>query len=203
MPIVSKIEIRIPREEVLKVLRHNKETTILDKTTSGLIDHLIEEGKRLAEPKAVYRDFWVKGSTEHAIILQGAGFDLLGASTVHHLWNAEGVTLFVVTIGHGLDKRVQEFTKEGNMSSASVLDAVGSVAVEYLADYINELITENAMHAGYKTTKRFSPGYGDWQLKEQKGLLNLLNAGQIGVTLTSGYQMNPQKSISGVVGWHK
>ena len=203
MPLVRNIEIKIPREEVLRMLKHNKETTILDRRTSGLIDRLIEEGKKLAEPVAIYKDFWVKGSREHAIILEGADFDLLGASIVHHLWNSEGVTLFVVTIGHKLEKRIQDFTKEGSMSNAVILDTVGSVAVESVTDYINELVTANARKSGYKTTKRYSPGYGDWQLKEQKGLLNLLKTSQIRVTLTSGYQMQPQKSVSGVIGWVK
>lgn len=203
MPIVRDIKVKIPRESVLRLLKHNKEFTILDQRIGNFIDRLIEEGKRLLEPKAVYRDFWVKGSSEHAIVLQGADFDLLGASIVHHLWNTEGVTLFLVTIGSKLEKRIQEFTKDGNMSNAVVLDAVGSVAVESVVDYLNELITTNARKSGYKTIKRFSPGYGDWQLKEQKGLLNVLNAKQLGVKLSGGYQMQPQKSVSGVIGWVK
>lgn len=203
MPLVNNIDVKVPRDEVLRMLKHNKSTTMLDQRTSGLIDSLIEEGKKLADSKAIYRKFWVKGSTEHAIVLQGANFDLLGASTVHHLWNTEGVTLFVVTIGPELDRRIQEFTREGNMSSAAILDTVGSVAVESVVDYVNELVNTKARESGYKTTKRFSPGYGDWQLKEQKGLLNLLKASQIGVTLSSGYQMQPQKSVSGVIGWVK
>ena len=203
MPIVRDIKVKIPREDVLRLLKYNKEFAILDQKIGDFIDRLVEEGKRLAEPKAIYRDFWVKGSKEHAIILEGANFDLLGKNIAHHLWKAEGVTLFLVTIGPKLEKRIQEFTKDGSMSNAAILDTVGSVAVESAVNYVNELITTNARKSGYKTIKRFSPGYGDWQLKEQKGLFKVLNAKQAGVALSGGYQMQPQKSVSGVIGWVK
>lgn len=203
MPVVRDIQIKIPREEVLRLLRHNEKTTVLDKRIEGLINDLIKEGKKLAIPKAVYRNFWVKGTRERAIILEGSDFDLLGKNITHHLWNAEGVTLFTATIGPKLENRIEVLTKKTNMANAVILDAVGSVAIESAVAYINELVNEKARQSGYKTVKRFSPGYGDWHLKEQKGLLKLLNARAIGISLSKGYEMQPQKSVSGVIGWIK
>lgn len=200
MPLVRDIPIKIPREEVLRLLKHSKEVTIVDQRTNDLVNQLIEEGKKLSEPKAIYQDYWAKSVGEHSVVLEGSGFDLLGKSTAHRLWNAKKVTLFVVTIGPNLEKRIREFT---SITNAAILDAVGSVAVESAVGYINELTDTRARDAGFKTLKRFSPGYGDWELKEQKGLLHQLSALQIGVTLTSAHLMQPEKSVSGAIGWVK
>ena len=48
---------------------------------------------------------------------------------------------------------------------------------------------------------RFSPGYGDFPLSCQEGLLNGLQAGKrIGITLTEGSLMMPSKSVTAVIG---
>lgn len=200
MPLVKDIPIKIPREEVLRLLKHSKETTIVDQKTADLINQLIEEGRHLAEPRAIYADYWVKSVGEHSVVMEGSGFDLLGKSTAHRLWNAKKVTLFIVTIGPNLEKKIAE---QESITNSAILDAVGSAAVESAVNYINELTDSRAREAGFKTIKRFSPGYGDWELKEQKGLLHQLNASQIGVTLTDAHLMQPEKSVSGVIGWTK
>lgn len=203
MPLVKDIPIKIPREEVLRLLKHKKETTIINEKISTLINHLIDEGKQLSEPKAIYADYLVSSVGEHSVVMEGSGFDVLGKSASHHLWNAKKVTLFVVTVGPNIEHRIRELIKDGNITNAAILDAVGSVSVESAVNYINELTNTRAREAGFKTVNRFSPGYGDWELKEQKRLLHQLNASQIGVTLTNAYLMQPEKSVSGVIGWIK
>lgn len=203
MPLVKDVPVKIPREDVLRLLKHTKTAAIIDEKTSNLINKLIEQGKNLCEPKAVYADYPVKTVGEHFVVLEGSGFDILGKSSAHHLWNAKKVTLFAVTIGPKLEKQIAEFTKNANIASAAILDAVGSSAVESCANYLSDMIDTNAKKNGYKTIRRFSPGYGDWELREQRGLLSQLNALQIGIALTDSFLMQPEKSVSGVIGWVK
>lgn len=203
MQVVKDIQIKIPREEVLRLLKHKADITVIDKKISELINKLIDEGKKLADSKAVFGDYIVKSIENHSVVLEGTGYSLLGKSTSHHLYNSKKVTLFVATIGSNLEKKIQEFIKDESMANAAILDAVGSAAVESVVNYINEFTNRRAEETGFKTVQRFSPGYGDWDLKEQKGLLQLLNAPQVGVTLTSAHLMQPEKSVSGVIGWVK
>lgn len=49
-------------------------------------------------------------------------------------------------------------------------------------------------------TRRFSPGYGDRELKTQKDFLKWLGAVQIGISLTEACLMQPEKSVSAVIG---
>ena len=79
-------------------------------------------------------------------------------------------------------------------------DALKYVDVESVVDHIIE-DTFLSKESGMKTVNRFSPGYGDWELNEQKGLLHQLGASQIGISLSSAFLMHPEKSVSGVIGW--
>src|SRR3990167_740143 len=105
MPLVKDLQIKIPRDFVMRLLKYKKETTVIDEKISCLITQLIDEAKHLIEPKAVYADYFIKSVGEHSVVLEGSGFDLLGKSTAHRLWNAKKVTLFVVTIGPGIEKK--------------------------------------------------------------------------------------------------
>jgi len=82
------------------------------------------------------------------------------------------------------------------MLAAVVLDAIGSAAAEAVARYVSDRIDEEAAAEGLKTSCRASPGYGDWDVKEQKNLFELVPAERIGVTLTDSAMMVPRKSIS-------
>ena len=55
--------------------------------------------------------------------------------------------------------------------------------------------------AGEFLTPPFSPGYGDWSLAAQDRVLDLLQAPKrIGLTLTEGGMLVPEKSITALVG---
>jgi cobalamin-dependent methionine synthase I len=53
---------------------------------------------------------------------------------------------------------------------------------------------------GMGTTNRYSPGYCDWDITEQKKLFGLLPAVFCGISLTESMLMKPIKSISGIIG---
>ena len=201
MLLAKDIQVKIPRDEVLRLLKYNKEAAVPNKNVLNLVNSIIKEGRKLVNSKAICRDFLIKRINDNAVVLEGSSFDLLGKSTAHRLWNSKKVTLFVATIGPEVEAKIQSFIKEEAIANAAILDAVGSVAIESVVDYLNEKINVRARKEDFKTVKRFSPGYGDWGLKEQKGLLNLLGASQIGIRLTKGFLMRPEKSVSGIIGW--
>jgi len=47
---------------------------------------------------------------------------------------------------------------------------------------------------------RFSPGYGDMPLSFQRVLFTQLDAGRLGVALTDGNMLSPEKSVLAVCG---
>jgi cobalamin-dependent methionine synthase I len=84
----------------------------------------------------------------------------------------------------------------GELLKAVVLDSIGSVAAEAVAEYMDTRIADESAREGLKTSCRASPGYGDWDVREQAAVFALLPAARIGVSLSETFMMTPRKSIS-------
>jgi hypothetical protein len=110
------------------------------------------------------------------------------------------VAVFVLTIGDRLGEMVHQLSGEGFMVQAAVLDAIGSDAAETLAHVVQDIIRREAAAEGLDVSLRFSPGYCDWRVSQQKMVFRAMAGDSAGVRLTDGCLMVPQKSISGIIG---
>jgi hypothetical protein len=120
------------------------------------------------------------------------------SSSVSELLKGCGsVYLFCVTAGKALADAVRAHTEDSETARALVVDAVGSELVEEAADEVCRYIERTA---AVSLTKRFSPGYGDWDLSGQRELDKALDISRIGVTLNEAFLMTPEKTITAVAG---
>ncbi len=108
--------------------------------------------------------------------------------------------IFALTIGNHLEEMVAYLAENGLVLQATVLDAIGSGAAEQFAVSVEDRIRKMAEAQGLVASERFSPGYCDWELSQQKMVFRALNGNSAGVRLTKGCLMLPQKSISGIIG---
>ena len=106
------------------------------------------------------------------------------------------VGLALCTIGPALEKEVAALSAGDRLLEALLLDTVGSVAAEAAADALNRELCADARAQGFHAGPRSSPGYSGWPLERQRDLLTLLPAQELGVTLTDGNMMVPEKSVS-------
>jgi hypothetical protein len=111
---------------------------------------------------------------------------------------AEQAAALLVTVGRPLAERVTALADEKNVLAAYLLDAVGSVLVEELADLVQGDVAAYAARHGLFVGYRYSPGYCDWDIREQAKLFALLDAGSLEVRLPPSMLMDPRKSISAV-----
>lgn len=86
------------------------------------------------------------------------------------------------------------------MAKAAVGQACCAVWLDDLvAEYCRSILEQ--LDGNVYLTPPFSPGYGDWSLSEQEAVLRRLDAHRrIGLTLTSGGMLVPEKSITAIVG---
>ena len=100
------------------------------------------------------------------------------------------VYIVAVTLGHGVDRLLRQ-KSVSSTSQHFFADAVASTLCESLCDYVQSLLPQ-------KTTRRFSPGYGDLNLDVQYPLLRFLNGCDI--ALTESGLMIPSKSVTFIAG---
>ena len=106
----------------------------------------------------------------------------------------------MATIGGGIDREITRLVGENRFSVAYVLDCMGSVAVENMVEGFHQHMMARYASLDKGVSYRFSPGYCDWPITEQKNLFGLFDSEKIGITLLDSCLMWPRKSISGVFG---
>ncbi|MDR1702298.1 MAG: methionine synthase, partial [Sporomusaceae bacterium] len=67
-------------------------------------------------------------------------------------------------------------------------------------DKTSAFIARHAAQFGCVTGKRFSPGYGDFELTAQPDILRLANAQEIGLGVTASMMLIPRKSVTAIIG---
>jgi hypothetical protein len=150
---------------------------------AGRVERTIEEA--ITRARALLRTA--------GVYVIGTGNDLEGSSVFEGL---ERIAYCVCTIGSALEEEVTRLSAGGELLEAVVLDAAGSVAAEAAAEFMDQRIREEAAGLGLRTSCRASPGYGDWDVREQAKLFQIVPAERIGVRLSESSMMMPRKSVS-------
>ena len=153
-----------------------------------------ERLRETAQPRAVWRVFDYRPGEP----LGGTAYIPEGEDVRAFLADCDQVILLAVTLGAGPDL-LQRHLRLHDMSGALILDAAGSAAVENVCD--NLCADLAAAFAPRHLTDRFSPGYGDLPLNQQRWFFSLLDINRrLGVSLTESGLMVPQKTVTALVG---
>ena len=188
----------IDSQQVLHNLGYNTDSEPSARVES-LVNEYVEHASQLIEPSYSYvvKDVeWVQGNISFVrdqIIFKSQVIARL-------LEHCQKVAIFVLTIGNRLEEMVGHLAEEGLVLQAAVLDAIGTEAVEKLADFVQGSIAEMASAQGLCISRRFSPGYCDWNIGQQRMVFRAMEDDHAGVRLTEKCLMLPQKSVSAVIG---
>ncbi len=113
---------------------------------------------------------------------------------------ASRVALFALTLGRDVSEWIGELAVRDALDGF-VADAIASELVEALADQVLDRLAREMEPGGLFPGPRYSPGYCDWPIDEMSSLLARIGSEEIGISLTSGGMMVPEKSICGAVGF--
>lgn len=122
-----------------------------------------------------------------------------GPKIAKQLSGSEMIALFLATAGNSFDDWVRRKGLEDIMAEY-YCSSIGSVIADKVADLIEDEIRKYAESANMGITNRYSPGYCNWNIREQKMIFDLLPADKTGVVLTPSFLMKPIKSVSGIIG---
>jgi hypothetical protein len=126
-----------------------------------------------------------------------------------HVFHGEGIVealrystqaaVFLVTLGHPIVEEIERLSRV-DVSKSFLLDAISSVAVENLAEKVHLEIAHLILGQGLYIGHRYSPGFCDWDLTQQRVLFSLLDSSLLFVQLTNHCMMIPRKSVSAIIG---
>ncbi len=127
----------------------------------------------------------------------------------------DNVALFVTTAGAGVREQAEAWKAEGEYLKSHIVQALALEMAEAAAEWLHrrlraawgiqdpEDLTMEQLHRARYQGKRYSFGYPACpNLADQVTLFRLLMPGDIGVTLTEGFMMEPEASVSGIVFHH-
>lgn len=165
-------------------------TPELDAQTDECIKLILETAK----PRLVYRIFEINPDGS----LGSSGFTPAGNSISELLKDCKRAVLFACTLGSELE-RLSAVWQLRDMAKAVIIDACASSAIENVCDnFCADLEKELSPQF---LTDRFSPGYGDFPFESQREICTILDMPRkIGVSLTPGGLMLPQKSVTALIG---
>jgi hypothetical protein len=99
-----------------------------------------------------------------------------------------------------MDKEITRLFNEKQTMAATVLDTIGSIAINQILNQLRTDVTLAAEKMGLQSTRHYAPGYCDWELEQQRILFPVLEYIELGVKLNEACMMIPRKSVSGVIG---
>lgn len=117
-----------------------------------------------------------------------------------HLQHSTTIALFACTAGPEITSLAADYNRKGKTIHAYIVDSIGSIVVERAMDKVQEHLSLFMQERGLRITNRYSPGYCNWDIREQAPLFGLLPAGFCGITLSDSMLMKPIKSVSGLIG---
>lgn len=167
--------------------------------TMRKVKTFIERSRKMLNPKVLSEEIEVT-SNEGGRIVLSTGEELKSRKLSRALGSCRRVKVFVATVGEQVEDEISDLIASGKTSDAAILDAIASVAVEDAVETYHSGVDRRLQASSRCATLRFSPGYCDWDIKEQHKLFNVIDASRIGVELSDSSLMSPRKSISGIFG---
>lgn len=191
-------ELNVNEYEALRYLGYMR-SAIADEDIA-MVRQSIEEIRTILAPKACYERYKINIDGDRIEMPYGV-VDSKDLAT--NLRGCQEIYIFAATIGPRFDMTLVR-TRQQSIAKAAVLQSVGAASVEALCDTLNEELRQKALNNGERLHPRYSPGFGDLGLENQRGVFSVLRPEKnIGLTLKDNLIMAPEKSVTAIIGIDK
>jgi hypothetical protein len=183
---IENLKIEFEENRILRLIGYKTRSMELKDPVKKLIDEEKQKLDHLLHPVSIYTILDYEETNKHPIFN-----------------GAEKVALCISTIGLELEEEIKKLMNKNEMLRALILDSLGSEAAEEGAIQSDRILAEKARKMDLWPSKRFSPGYGKWDIQEQRYVFSVLPGESIGVRLTESCMMIPRKSVSFRINFYK
>lgn len=198
--IFQAIRIDMPIRAVYRRLGYQKGKTEITKEQLSEIEAALSDAASLVELKGSAILIPVREQKAVQLLLD-TGEVFKSASLLRMLEGSTELLLMGATAGNGVMDEISRDSKTGNLTRAVLLDAVASEMTDKALDWITGHMSRELTRQGKGIThRRFSAGYGDFELENQKIMYERLQLQEIGVKITDSCVLVPEKSVTAVAG---
>ncbi|MDR2861672.1 MAG: hypothetical protein LBV07_03885 [Syntrophobacterales bacterium] len=202
--VFSTISIVPPRDKIYQRLGCRREITQLTGRQEKLTDSFIDEAASFIALKGAALRIPIAEHKDGVVLLAAEEIYLKSAHLAAFLCGCTEVLLMGATAGHSIAVATQDSMEKGAAARAAVFDAAASEmtdgALEWLMNYHRRSLLREGKNL---LTKRYSAGYGDFALENQRHFYKLLDLGAIDVQITADHILLPEKSVTAITGIRK
>lgn len=155
--------------------------------------------QKISNPRSIYKICPVS-QTENGIRLSGTEDVEIQSNDLKQLFaHSSRAVVLAVTLGAEVDAAIRK-QMACDMHRATLLDACASAEVERVCDNLEQQLFAQ-LSQGEFLTRRFSPGYGDLDIKYSSVLVNAFHTQkEIGLSITQAGMLVPAKSVTAMLG---
>lgn len=182
--------------EAVRYLGYGKHA--IDDRTSALLIQSFAELEEVVHERFVYRIFDLQPKEQGRLKI--GTMDIKSSNLGRNLKGCGETVVFGATLGIGVDRLIKKRTVT-DMASVVVLQACAAAMLEEYCDQCQEKLAEEFAAEGKYLRPRFSPGYGDFDIRHQGELLQMIGAAKrAGISMTENSMLIPTKSVTALIG---
>jgi hypothetical protein len=193
----------LPKDDILRRLGYRKGLTRLEPRDLEEMDRAIDDALSFIHLRGTAARLVISEKKTTQTLLAG-GAILKSRNLARMLRNSDDIMLLGATAGQDIMDAIRDDSLQGRMTRGVILDAVASEMVDHALDWMTAFFNQDLRRKGRQLTKRrFSAGYGDFLLENQKWIYDTLDLGRLGVRLTESFILTPEKSVTAIAGIEK
>ncbi len=197
---LNHINVTPPIERIYSRLGYAKGKTDLDPQSKEKVDLNIQQALEMITLKASVSRLAVLNIEKDMVNLV-SGVSFQSKDFVALMAGCNEVLFMGATAGALISKTISEYSNGNNVTEAVVYDAVSSEMTDAALDWVVKFFSNSLRRESKSLTKRrFSAGYGDLQLKNQKMIFDVLELEKIGVSITDEFILIPEKTVTALAG---
>jgi len=198
--IFDSIRIEIPERAILRRLGFRRNATEASPERQAQVLGLIQAATELIELKGSSLTLALAACDGRSVRLSD-GTVFTGSGLSELLAGSDQTLLIGATAGEAVMQAIAAATAAGDMLTSVVYDATASEMTDNALNWLMDYHARTLRRQGRRLTdRRYSAGYGDFSLENQREFHRLLELGRIGVSITETCILNPEKSVTAICG---
>jgi hypothetical protein len=199
--VLRNLEPKIVEKDVYRYLQYNSGKTKLTGDIVEKISDNLNYTKSLLQVSAIGCIKEIEDNTGEVLKISG-GYEFSSKFMCEWLKGCSHILLMGSTAGRDVMAEVNRL-KDDNLFDAIIVNAIASSAadegLQYVEQYFARLVLRHKMGI---TSKRWSVGYADLDIKYQHTFYEILKMDGIDVDILESGMLVPEKSVTGFCGIH-